>query len=296
MSRWHPREHAKALRAMQCLTLEERGAYNTCLDLIYDREGPIPDDPRWLAGWMGVSVRKWAAIRASLIAQGKLFEVSFNSVPSLMNERAAIELQNQSERARKLSESGAKGGEKTAETKAKANKNNGETQAPAAPSLKLITVTDTETDIAADEGADERANSWPDLNALDGVALDALERALREAAGLALNAASPKLCVIAPILGLARAGAGPPCDLEADVLPAIRACAARARKGSVANWEYFVPAIREARDSRLSGAPPTDPSRAHERSHDDPKLINRQANNARSFAGAAEAARQRWKP
>jgi hypothetical protein len=92
VSRWHPREHRKALDGMLMLTLEERGAYNTCLDLIYDREGPIPDDARWLAGWMGVSVRKWASIRSALIVKAKLFEVSLNGIPSLMGDRSCEEI------------------------------------------------------------------------------------------------------------------------------------------------------------------------------------------------------------
>jgi uncharacterized protein YdaU (DUF1376 family) len=135
---WHPREHRKALDGMLMLTLEERGAYNTCLDLIYDREGPIPDDPRWLSGWMGVSARKWSMIRASLIVKGKLFEIIVNGLPSLMNQRAAIELENQAKLSRKLRENGAKGGRKVAEKAPNPKENNGEAQALGSAPLKLI--------------------------------------------------------------------------------------------------------------------------------------------------------------
>lgn len=134
---------------MLSLTLEERGAYNTCLDLIYDREGPIPDDSRWLAGWMGVSARKWATIRASLIDKAKLFALVVNGVPSLMNQRAATELENQSKRARELSENGAKGGRRAAETKAKANENNAPPQAPV--KLSTVTVTEQKNPITSNE-------------------------------------------------------------------------------------------------------------------------------------------------
>jgi uncharacterized protein YdaU (DUF1376 family) len=120
---WHPREHRAALDGMLMLTLEERGAYNTCLDLIYDREGPIQDDARWLAGWMGVSLRKWASLRASLIVKGKIFAVNLNGVDCLMNRRAAVVIETQTNRSRNLSESGAKGGRKTAELNTKANEN-----------------------------------------------------------------------------------------------------------------------------------------------------------------------------
>lgn len=141
---WHPREHRKALDGMLALTLEERGAYNTVLDLIYDREGPIPDDARWLAGWMGVSIRKWSSLRSALIEAGKIFAVNVNGIDCLMNRRAAIELENQTKLSRKLSESGAKGGRKSAETKAKANENNEEPVARLPARLKLMTETGTE--------------------------------------------------------------------------------------------------------------------------------------------------------
>src|SRR5258708_975767 len=104
---WHPREHRAALDGMLMLSLEERGAYNTLLDLIYDRAGPIPDDARWLSGWMGVSLKRWAIIRAILLMKGKIYEVNLNGSPSLMNQRAAIEIENQAKLSRNLRENGA---------------------------------------------------------------------------------------------------------------------------------------------------------------------------------------------
>lgn len=168
---WHPREHRKALDGMLSLTLEERGAYNTCLDLIYDRQGPIPDDMRWLAGWMGVSSKKWGKIRAALIVKGKLFEVNLNGTPSLMNQRAAIELENQSKLARKLRENGAKGGAKRCENETKANENNVEAQAPAQAGLKLKTKTqtveeDSEANASGGEPPTPSQKAWTDAKAL----------------------------------------------------------------------------------------------------------------------------------
>ena len=69
---WHRRYHSDALTGMLSLTLEERGAYQTVLDMIYDRGGPIADHDRVLAGYMGCSVRKWRSLREKLIASGKL--------------------------------------------------------------------------------------------------------------------------------------------------------------------------------------------------------------------------------
>lgn len=54
------------------LNLEERAAYDDLLDMMYDRGQPIPDEPRWIAGFIGVSTRKWSTLRESLIAAGKI--------------------------------------------------------------------------------------------------------------------------------------------------------------------------------------------------------------------------------
>lgn len=131
MAKWHARHHRDALNGMQSLTLEERGAYNTILDLIYDNEAPLRDDPRWLAGWMGCSLRKWATLRATLVEKGKLYVTSDGR---LANVRADSELETAANRSRNFSESGAKGGRNRAENAAHANENSGLGQAR----LKLI--------------------------------------------------------------------------------------------------------------------------------------------------------------
>jgi hypothetical protein len=98
---------------------------------------------------------------------------------------------------------------------------------------------------------------WPDSDKPSRAYLDRLEDALRDAAGpaLASPAVAPKVKVLAAILALGRAGRGPPCDMQADVLPTVRARCARAPPASVKGWDYFTEAIREARDKRLTGAP-----------------------------------------
>lgn len=105
--------------------------------------------------------------------------------------------------------------------------------------------------------------AWPETDPPSKADLDRLQTALREAAGAALNAAAPRLIDLSPILRLARQGKGPPCDLQADVLPTIRARSARAPPGTVKSWDFFRDAITEARDRRLSGAPASEPQ--HER-------------------------------
>ena len=111
MSRWYKRCGADFIHGTMSLTLEEKGAFSLCLDLIYDRAGPIPDDDRWLAGVCGVSARRWRSIRARLIGEGKLVAEDGH----LSNPRAALELLSAGLFSRERAESGAKGGRKVAE-------------------------------------------------------------------------------------------------------------------------------------------------------------------------------------
>jgi len=70
---WYKRNPVKALKGMMMLTLEQRGAYNTVLDLIYSHDGELPDDEHFIAGWCRVDVRVWRRLRAGLMAAGKLY-------------------------------------------------------------------------------------------------------------------------------------------------------------------------------------------------------------------------------
>jgi uncharacterized protein YdaU (DUF1376 family) len=69
---WYKRDPSAALEGMHHLTLEERGAYNTVLDLIYLRDDHLPDDDRFISGYLGVDKRVWTRLKTSLVANGKL--------------------------------------------------------------------------------------------------------------------------------------------------------------------------------------------------------------------------------
>lgn len=86
--RWYKRDPNAALEGMAILTLEERGGFNTVLDLIYSHDGKIVDDDRFIAGWLRVDVRVWRRIRSRLIDLKKLYE----HAGSLRNERADREV------------------------------------------------------------------------------------------------------------------------------------------------------------------------------------------------------------
>lgn len=117
---WYKRYPSDALNGMVGLTLEQKGAYNVVLDLIYDRDGPIPDEERWLAGHCGCSVRKWKSIRDTLLALGKI-----ELIDGLIDQkRARKERENARKTREKLAENGSKGGRKRAENADEALKTN----------------------------------------------------------------------------------------------------------------------------------------------------------------------------
>lgn len=122
---WYRRFPDNFIAGTVGLSLEEKGAYSLVLDLIYVRGGPVPDEPRYIAGVCNCSVRKWNAIRQRLIDLGKIEVID----GYLMNRRAEKELETSAETSRERAESGAKGGEKSAENRAVASKSNAVAQA-----------------------------------------------------------------------------------------------------------------------------------------------------------------------
>lgn len=104
---WYKRYPADILHGTMALNVAEKGAYNVVLDLMYDRGGPIPDDPKWLARQCGCSSQQWRTLRDALIAHGKLFVTPDRS---LSNQRAAVEIAKNQDEAVALSHAGRKGG------------------------------------------------------------------------------------------------------------------------------------------------------------------------------------------
>jgi uncharacterized protein YdaU (DUF1376 family) len=92
--KWYKRDANAALAGMMGLTLEERGAYNTILDLIYARDGILPDDDLEIARMVECDPRKWRLLKRRLIDRGKLFV----SHGRLHNARADIEISDATSR------------------------------------------------------------------------------------------------------------------------------------------------------------------------------------------------------
>ena len=85
--KWFKRDPRAAVLGMMTLTLEERGAYNTLIDLIYIADGALPDNANIISRLLGTNTRRWKRIRASLINKGKIYLIGGR----LHNERADLE-------------------------------------------------------------------------------------------------------------------------------------------------------------------------------------------------------------
>lgn len=86
--KWYKRDPRAALTGMRGLSLEERGAYNTILDLIYCHDGALEDNPREICHELHCNVRTWRRIKARLLDLGKLYVYD----KCLRNERADVEV------------------------------------------------------------------------------------------------------------------------------------------------------------------------------------------------------------
>lgn len=122
---WYRRFPSDALSGYMCLNLEERGAYTTLLDLMYDRGESLHDNERLLAGHLGVTTRKWRSVKHALIEKGKITITD----GKISNPRFEKEREKDLERARKRAENGSKGGRARAENEKKTNDNNAPDQA-----------------------------------------------------------------------------------------------------------------------------------------------------------------------
>ena len=113
--------------------------------------------------------------------------------------------------------------------------------------------------------------------------MDVLD-AVVEAAGELVPDTARVAMPIAPIIALL--GADPPCDLDLDVLPAIRAVRARAGPPPrIRSWKYFRQAILDLRDQRLEPTPePKDRTRDQPARNSRPQSAHARATAVRRAA------------
>lgn len=200
------------------MSFELKGAYRLILDLIYMQDGNLPDDDRYIAGLLSLSVRKWKSLRGELLSRGKI-EVSGKF---LTNYRAVIELENT-----------AKLRDKMAENRRGPNKNNG-INSPKFDHTEAAAEADTNNTLSSVLGAPPQMD------------FDILQSKLIAAAGE--NGIQPHgAFVVGPIFELIASGI----SLEADIIPTIRSVASRIKRPA-GSWSYFIPAIKEAYERRIA--------------------------------------------
>lgn len=142
--KWYKRDPTRALKGMMKLTLEERGAYNTVLDLIYSHDGRLEDDERFIAGWLRTDVRVWRRLRGRLLELGKLFVED----GLIRNSTADAEVLSALSRVESLTDAGRQGGLARARKYEAVNKeinHLSQASAKAGDSHKLNTSTTTST-------------------------------------------------------------------------------------------------------------------------------------------------------
>lgn len=209
----YPRDFIEGTIGMD---FELKAAYRLVLDLIYMQGGNLVDDARYISGLLGCSVKKWNGLRSALISSNKI--VVRNGY--LGNYRADKEL-----------ETFGKFQDKQRENRSRPNKNKDLKSPPFHPS---DTDTDTDNSYATSAGARD---------------VTARMSELYSALGITDETKLPGLLTYSEPIQWVNAG----CDVDADILPALRSIAARGRP--VRSWAYCSNAVFEARDRRIAPAP-----------------------------------------
>lgn len=93
---------------------EHKWAYSCIVDMLNDLDRPLPDEPGFICGFTGLSRRKWAVVRANLLAAGKITEAN----GYLSNPRFDREREEREEEHRRAVETGRQGGKKSAAMRA----------------------------------------------------------------------------------------------------------------------------------------------------------------------------------
>lgn len=152
----YPRD---ALSGMQALTLEQRGAYNTVLDLIYDEGGPIADHERLLCAHLNCDPRVWRRLRGQLLELGKIY---LTDEGRISNNRSVQELTSTEHTSNVRATSGAAGGRASAKSRAKPQQKQHRLEANA--SALAVAISEPEPDYSEDKSSDGKASD--DFNAL----------------------------------------------------------------------------------------------------------------------------------
>ena len=132
--KFYKRDPDAALSGMAELTLQERGAYNTIIDLLYARDGDLRDDDDMMRRVLGCHGNEWKAVKSRLIDRGKIWiEDGFwkaKRVDDVLNEAAAFSETQRKRAGKRWETAGKRAGnvEKTAGKRAGNLKNGQQSQ------------------------------------------------------------------------------------------------------------------------------------------------------------------------
>lgn len=244
---WHVGDYMLGTAA---LSAEQEGIYVRFLMQLYAHGKPLPDDDKWMCKLLRLTIRVWRRVKADLVGLGKI--IIRNT--ALTNSRFEKERQKRAEDYQKRAAAAHKrwaGSRKKPETSAKLQ-----------PNFEQVSEKKTEKVNEIKEAVlKEHMQTRIHITKNPESAASALAR-IEEAAGscIANPAACPGLLMIGVIDGWLDQG----CDLEKDILPTIRAIAARwqPHQKRITHWGYFTPAIAEARATRVAPLPKGTPRAA----------------------------------
>jgi hypothetical protein len=98
---WYKRDPNAALNGMRGLSHDAKSAYNTIIDLLYARDGDLPDSERLLCIHIECRPQWWRRVRAELIAAGKIWVLPDGKLMANRVETTLKLVQNFSETQRK---------------------------------------------------------------------------------------------------------------------------------------------------------------------------------------------------
>ena len=263
---WHIKDYLGGTKGM---LPEHEGIYIRFLMNLYDRGKPFPDNDDFMSRILSLSVRVWKRVKACLVEFGKIIVKN----GALTNSRFEKERQKRAEQIRrsadgarlrwakeredltksKPAETGvcSKFAPSLAETSSKLDQNvaekpNKNNESSIKPHMQPYTQYPIKE--GSKEESEEGKASLQPQRGRSRDDYDRLRAKLLLAGGEALSAIGAGLLVLSePIRWLDNG-----CDLEADILPAIRKCVAGKPKNHVQGWWFFTKAVQEARDRRLA--------------------------------------------
>ncbi len=148
---WHKRYHSDALTGYRGLNLEQRGAYTTILDLLYDSgDEALTASERWMAGQLDVSARKWRGLRDELAALGKITVLDDGRIT---NARYLRERSKSATLSAKRAEAGRKGGQASPSQQSLPLENDAENDANSA---EFSTFSTPENELSGKDNSGER--------------------------------------------------------------------------------------------------------------------------------------------